>query len=296
MGATLTDCEILDLDFTSTKPSTSISGGGGEAEEVQVQCQWKPLASLNVARSGARAAVSSNRFVVVAGGCDDVFGSPETLISIEVLDIFREIPTWDLLDTGRLRVPRTTAAIAAFPGRCGDLLVFGGSPSLSSGEILRRSKEADSDANADQTQTWHSETIDGAASPVDSDDYSEDEAYAPALERGRMGAQAAGIELSKGSSGSSGMVVVLGGESGAQLDDDGDMIMDGSRQLSCVESFIPSGRYYKRLPAKTIPDLPEARTAMGCCVARGWANVDFFNPNNLLHPQGGSSDVERAGS
>jgi len=273
--ATLTDCEVLD-----------VSGGVGEHDQQQ---QWKPLAPLNIARSGARAAVSADRYVVIAGGCDDVFGSPETLVSVEVLDLCMEIPTWQLLDTGRLRVPRTTAAIAAFPGGCGDLLVFGGSPSLSSGEILRRNQRQ-------EQHSWVSETLDGAASPTDSA-YSDDDAYAPALERGRMGAQAAGIELIPGGSrkkhgtGCIGaMVVVLGGESGAQVDEDGDMVMESSRQLTCVESFVPSGQYYRRLPPKTVPDLPEPRTAMGCCVASGWVNFEFNLP---LPPQ---SDVERAGS
>lgn len=86
---------------------------------------WQPLAPLQVARSGTRAVVLSERYIVAVGGCEDPFGRCQMQASIELYDAIAGC--WSLL-ANHLENPRTCAAVAALSNR--RIVAVGGSNSM----------------------------------------------------------------------------------------------------------------------------------------------------------------------
>ncbi|CAD7922183.1 unnamed protein product [Amoebophrya sp. A25] len=93
--------------------------------------EWTELAALSVGRAGGRVTSVADRYVLIVGGCDDVFGRAEMLASIEILDTW-DPSAWFTLDVA-LSEPRTTAAVVSIDDR---IIVLGGAPNLSSVEIV----------------------------------------------------------------------------------------------------------------------------------------------------------------
>eukprot|EP00392_Amoebophrya_sp_AT5.2_P003357 g3362.t1 len=94
--------------------------------------KWDYAPSLNTGRAGGRVTAVRDRYAIIVGGCDDVFGRAEMLSTMEILDTQNHGAGWSYLSVG-LAEPRTTAAVACVDDR---IIVLGGAPSLASVEII----------------------------------------------------------------------------------------------------------------------------------------------------------------
>lgn len=123
--------------------------------------KWTDYPSLITGRAGGRVTTLEDRFIVMVGGCDDVFGRADMLTNIEIIDTQEEQPKWEYLDV-TLRIPRTTAAVAAIDSR---IIVMGGAPCLDSVEIVHDlEQECQSALNLDENFTPVGTPIDEAPS------------------------------------------------------------------------------------------------------------------------------------
>jgi hypothetical protein len=212
---------------------------------------WSSLASLHVARAGARLVLLAGRRLAVVGGCDDVFGRAEMLASIEVYNPVSG--AWALLPQP-LSVPRTTAAAVAVGG--GSLLVMGGAPSLASMESYQV-PEAFYNAPDSEEPGTRNGTGDafGHLPPVCD------------MAEGRMGCQAIALELPPPSGSypvcTSRCVVLIGGENGDEDWDSSPVV----RQFRSVLVYdLEAGKWR---PEEDFPPIPTPRTAMALCTAPG---------------------------
>lgn len=207
--------------------------------------KWTMVASLCVARAGVRAVTLGSSHIAAVGGCDDVFGRAEILTSVELFDI--RTGQWALLGS-ELRIPRTTAAVAAIDDE--HILVVGGAPSLSSAEIYCARPHRLDEA------TRRGRRLAGADSkgPLLSD-----------MPEGRMGCQAVAIDLPTVDKQypmcTSRCIVVAGGENG---DDESGMPV---RQFSSSPVFDLTTQSWRA--NDYIPPLPTCRTALALCVGPG---------------------------
>jgi len=218
---TLRDCEVYDP----------------EANE------WAVCAPLNTPRAGARIVALGGAYMAAVGGCDDVFGRAEILVTIELFDT--SAGRWSLLAT-QLSTPRTTAAAAALDDR--EILIFGGSPSLSSCEVYSVPEQ---------------ENIPQFEGPPP-----QRAVKAPPIcetTEGRMGCQAVSLEL-PGEGGAYPVcnrrcVAVVGGENG---DEDWDGY---TRHFDAVLVYDVDANTWRAQDA--LPPIPTPRTALALCVGPG---------------------------
>lgn len=205
---------------------------------------WTPCAELHVARAGARVVALADRYLAAVGGCDDVFGRAELLPTVELFD--RRAGYWALLPL-QLSTPRTTAAVAPLDDR--QILIIGGAPSLSSGEVYRVPEHADPQCSVE------------AEAPR----RSSDRTLIGDMTEGRMGCQAVTIDLpapdGKYPLCSRQCVVVVGGENG---DEDWDANI---RQFSSV--LVYDGEAEEWRSEDYFPPIPTPRTAMALCAGPG---------------------------
>jgi len=201
---------------------------------------WAPCGDLHVARAGARVVALDDRYLAAVGGCDDVFGRAEVLLTVELYDTL--VGKWNILGQ-QLMIPRTTAAVAALDNS--QILVIGGAPSLSSAELYRVATER---SNGDDLSP-------SSASSVEICDIAE----------GRMGCQAVAMKLPAAGKAypvcDQQCVVVIGGENG---EDDQDA---HCRQFSSVLVYETDSQSWRTSSA--FPDIPTPRTAMALCVGPG---------------------------
>merc|ERR1719223_1920227 len=109
--------------------------------------EWRPCASLRVARSGLKVVALKDRYLVAVGGCDDVFGRAETQPTVELYDT--HLDSWTVLDT-RLAHPRTSAGVVAVDNH--RLVIVGGARSLSSTEVYRVSLPSHESTSGDEAK------------------------------------------------------------------------------------------------------------------------------------------------
>lgn len=197
---------------------------------------WSPCGDLHIARAGARVVSLGDRYIAAVGGCDDVFGRAEVLLTVELYDTM--LGKWALLQN-QLLIPRTTAAVAALDEQ--HILIIGGAPSLSSGELYRVNDER---SPSEELAVASTEIAD--------------------IAEGRMGCQAVSLKLpAEGKSYpvcEQQCVVVIGGENG---EDDTE---SHCRQFSSVLVYETDT---KRWRPEAFPDIPTPRTAMALCVGPG---------------------------
>ncbi|CAK8994291.1 unnamed protein product [Durusdinium trenchii] len=199
--------------------------------------KWHSFPALRIARAGARVVAVDERHLAAVGGCEDVFGHAQMLDTVELVNVHQG--SWVLLNS-QLRVPRTTAAVAALDDNF--VFVMGGAPALCSAELF---------------------SVFGK-SPNEGRDI--DTRHVVSLTEGRMGCQAACLHLP--SPGKTfpvcdrQCVLVVGGEDGT--DDEPERI---TRQFATVLVYdVADWRWSKE---GRVPDLPTPRTAMSLCVAPG---------------------------
>merc|ERR1719502_1322868 len=145
--------------------------------------RWRPCAPLQVARSGSRVVALRDRHLAAVGGCDDVFGRAETQPTVELFDAMTGV--WTLLGT-RLRSPRTTAAVT--PIDDDRILIFGGAPSMASGEAYKVVLPG-------RTARGLVEECEGEAESSAPERGSPTETLVADMSEGRMGCQAAVVLL-----------------------------------------------------------------------------------------------------
>lgn len=209
--------------------------------------KWTMCADLNVARAGARVVTFGDRYLAVVGGCDDVFGHAEILPSVELFD--SQIGRWALLDA-QLSTPRTTAAVAAIDDS--QILIFGGAPSLSSGEVYQMPKQVGI------------QTAPGGAAGEAKQEGGE-VSLISGIADGRMGCQAMALGLpAQGKSFplcTEPCVVIVGGENG---DEDWE---GNTRHFSSVLVYDVGKKCWR--PDGSFPNIPTSRTALALCLAPG---------------------------
>jgi len=219
-----------------------------EVYDIQEQT-WSSIASLHVARAGARLVVLDAHRLAVVGGCDDVFGRGEMLASVEVYDT--RTGAWSMLQE-QLSVPRTTAAAAALDEH--RIIVMGGAPSLSSVEIFDVPGTSKGGEAAAATQPSSS----SRGGCKDLGDMTE----------GRMGCQAVLMKLPADGQDyplcTRPCVVVVGGENG---EEDWDDEQETARQFDSVLVYDLEESHWR--PERSFPPIPTPRTAMTLCVAPG---------------------------
>jgi len=205
--------------------------------------KWSPCASLHVARAGARVVTLSDRYLAAVGGCDDVFGRAELLPTVELFD--GRSGVWSVLSM-QLSTPRTTAAVAALDER--QIVIIGGAPSLSSGEVYRVLEQSDNS----QCST-DSASVNADRTPIGD------------MTEGRMGCQAVCIRLPASKESypkcDRQCVVVVGGESG---DEDMDVSL---KQFDSVLVYDSADKVWRA--EDYFPPIPTPRTAMALCVGPG---------------------------
>lgn len=210
---------------------------------------WSPGAPLQIARSGSRVVALGERYLVAAGGCDDVFGRAETQPTVELYD--PSVAAWSLLKS-RLAHPRTTAAVAAIDAH--RLLVVGGAPSLSSAEIYHLTLPDDCGYN----QAGDGDAGAGSAKPHEIQDMPE----------GRMGCQAAVLRLpAPGKSypvANRMCALVVGGE---RCDDMDREWPPSVRQFASVPVFDSETGAWRS--DQIVPEMAAPRTAVALCVGLG---------------------------
>ncbi|CAK0864277.1 unnamed protein product [Prorocentrum cordatum] len=221
---TLRDCEVYDL--------------GEQA--------WSSIPSLCVARGGARLVVLDAHRLAAVGGCDDVFGRPEMLASVEVYDTGSG--TWTVLQE-QLSVPRTTSAAAALDEH--RIIIMGGAPSLSSVEIF--------------DVAGAGKCGEAAAQPSSSSGGGDKELAD--MTEGRMGCMAVLMRLPEAGNDyplcTRPSVVVVGGENGDDCDDD----QETACQFNSVLVYDVEDNVWRS--ERPFPPMPTPRTAMALCVAPG---------------------------
>ncbi|CAD7951028.1 unnamed protein product [Amoebophrya sp. A120] len=62
--------------------------------------KWYPAPQLQTGRAGGRVTCVSGRYIIVVGGCDDVFGRAEMLTTMEILDTEMIFPTMESVNGG----------------------------------------------------------------------------------------------------------------------------------------------------------------------------------------------------
>mmetsp|Transcript_76056 Transcript_76056/g.211383 ORF Transcript_76056/g.211383 Transcript_76056/m.211383 type:complete len:483 (+) Transcript_76056:44-1492(+) len=242
--------------------------------------RWLPRASLRVSRGGSRVAAVGDSHLVAVGGCNDVFGEPVMLPTVEIYDARAD--QWSLLET-RLSVPRTTAAVAAIDDT--RLFICGGAcadetTASASAEVYTLPASTADAQSANSAQLAEIADDDGAMAgralqdelsigshstkPMDVDDAAV----------GRMGCQAIAIDLP--ASGESfpmrtrRCVAVIGGEgdSGEDVEDSEDE-PDICQFSNVLVYDLVEGTWR---PDGSFPPMPTPRTAMALCVSRGCAS------------------------
>jgi len=205
---------------------------------------WAPCGDLNVARAGARVVTFNDRYLAAVGGCDDVFGHAEILPTVELFD--SQTGRWAVLDA-KLSTPRTTAAVAVIDDS--QILIFGGAPSLSSGEVYRLPSPVGGEASA----------------PGEAKQESREATLIGGITEGRMGCQAMALGLpARGGAHplcTEPCVVVVGGENG---DEDWE---GNTRHFSSVLVWDVATKSWR--PEGSFPDIPTSRTALALCLAPG---------------------------
>lgn len=207
---------------------------------------WAESAPLNVARAGARVVTFDDRYLAAVGGCDDVFGHAEILATVELFD--SQIGKWAILDN-KLSTPRTTAAVAVLDDS--QIMIFGGAPSLSSGEVYKMVKPTSGETSASASGEAKPESLQAS--------------LIGGIVEGRMGCQALTLGLpSPGKSYplcSDPCVIIVGGENG---DEDWD---GNTRHFSSVLVWDIAKKSWR--PEGSFPDIPTSRTALALCLAPG---------------------------
>ncbi|CAE8694733.1 unnamed protein product, partial [Polarella glacialis] len=193
-----------------------------------------------------------DRYLVAAGGNEDVFGSNTNLATVELYDVERNI--WELLATP-LTIPRATAGVAAMDDR--RILVVGGSRD-----------RAEVDSSAEVYQALAVDESSSAAKDMQSSDV-----QVPGLSEGRMGTQA--VQLCLPVPGGfypatvRHCVAIVGGECLGSL---------FSRQLASVPVFDIEKMTWRT--DTVIPPMSTPRTAAAVCVGLGRASQGFDSHGN----------------
>lgn len=212
---------------------------------------WRRLAELHTARAGSRVVPINDRWLAAVGGCDDVFGRAEMLPTVEILDT--TTGKWSMLDT-LLSTPRTTAAVAALSDDY--VMIVGGAPSLSSGEVYPVSAMLGEGASP-------------RAQPPP-----EVLPAIPEIPEGRMGCQAVAMQLPAPGREyplcDRNCIVILGGENGEE-DFDGEQEIP-IRQFDSVLVYDVQDQTWR--PESFFPPMLVARTAMAMCVGYGLIRPD----------------------
>jgi len=225
--------------------------------------RWSLCSPLQIARSGARAvALQGDRYLVVVGGCDDVFGRAETQPTVELFDA--DSGAWSLL-APRLLFSRTTAAVVATGDR--ELFVVGGAPSLASVELYQVGLPSPGSPaeEGDEAAEPHDDHVAAAAPST----FADANAIVDLVE-GRMGCQAAVVDLpAVGQSfpvTTRRSVVVVGGE---RCDDEPGDDYPRIKQFRAVPVLDVKTRQWRS--DSVVPALPIPRTAVALCVGVGHA-------------------------
>jgi len=225
--------------------------------------RWRPCAPLQIARSGSRVVALENQLLVAVGGCDDVFGRATTQPTVELYDPAAEC--WTVLSS-RLRHPRTTAGVAAI----GDsrLVVIGGAPSLSSAEIycvaLPKGTGSARGGRGQPREEQRPEEA-GACSAA-----SEAPSHVADMAEGRMGCQAATVQLPEAASeyplSRWPCVVLVGGE---RCSEGGGEDWAHVQQFAGVPVYDVAKKAWRPEECAVMPPLPSPRTAVALCVGVG---------------------------
>lgn len=207
--------------------------------------KWRPIAPLQVPRSGSRvvaleptACEPAGRYLAAVGGCDDIFGRAETQPSVELFDSM--VGHWFLLPR-HLEQPRTTAAVVAVSSR--RLLVVGGAPSLHSAEMFQIPNQIVDEAEATVNE------------------------HVADMEEGRMGCQAALLNLPGKNAAyplsNTRCVAIVGGE---RCQNEGSEDWQRSKQFATVPVYdLTLGTWRENV----IPPMKTERTAVAICVGVG---------------------------
>jgi len=218
---------------------------------------WELAAPLCTRRAGARLVNIGVHRLALVGGCEDVFGESRILQTVELFDDTTKC--WTMLTTS-LQAPRTTAAVAALPGKRGEIFVFGGAPARSTSEVY--SVEAAILAQEIPPSTSGRGRKDRQLKKLHK--------VPPTLPvtAGRMGCQAVSLLLpSSPGNAKKGYpkcvrhsVIILGGECG----DD----WDGPTQ-ELLEVPVYDMKTNKWRDSPVVPPMPTPRTALAACLADG---------------------------
>jgi len=225
---TLTSCEVL-------------------VEESGRSC-WQACGSLQVARSGARVVAVGEKHLVAVGGCEDPFGRVLMQASMEVYDA--ELRCWSLLDL-QLGTPRTCAVVTALDDH--RVLVAGG-------------------GNADQPPGAPEKKVEvisisapcgkRAAARKSTEKLLDDCSNTPDLLTGRVGCQAAVVDLPNTSTGypvsNQRCLLAIGGERCDRKAESQmfNRVLNLETGVWCSEGLVP-------------PSISPPRTAVALCVGVG---------------------------
>jgi len=203
---------------------------------------WVLCGSLQTPRAGVRVAALQDRYLLAAGGNEDVFGGAGSNSNLDTVELYdTQLACWSCLCTS-LTVPRATAGVAALDSS--RVLIVGGSQNdavvHSSAEIFSLEPEEES------FRVSSSERVVGLA-------------------QGRMGTQAVQLCLPKPGglfpTSVQPCIAVVGGECLGSL---------FSRQLACIPVYDIEKMAWRT--DSMIPPMCVPRTAAAVCVANGHPN------------------------
>jgi len=209
--------------------------------------KWARCGSLHVARSGSRVVNLGDRYLAVAGGCDERYGRLdarlETQPTVELYEPDKDF--WSLLGC-RLTHPTLTAGVAVLDDR--QILVVGGNPALSFVET-------------------YSVPLPGEGVFAASVGESENCRKLSYMMEGRMGSQAAAMMLPS-PGGSYPMcdrrcMILIGGE---RYDKDAVDVQRIEQFCTVLAYDIQSGAWLEHY---SFPSMPAERTAVSLCVGVG---------------------------